>query len=178
MSGHRVLHDIAKAPFVIPDPGDAGTINIDRDRAVCALTSAGAETRTLAAAEKAGLMCVIYLEVDGGDVTLTVTNGDNETFDTAGDTLVLVSIDIAGTINWKNVSSDPLNQSAHISDPAAAASVTFTAHTWDGATDPTAAQGNQIVADLAALKTAVDANNTAIDSILVALETAGITASA
>ncbi len=41
----------------------------------------------------------------------------------------------------------------------------------------TAAQAATIVADLGALKTAVDANNAAIDSILAALEAWGIIAS-
>ena len=64
---------------------------------------------------------------------------------------------------------------AHIADPTACASMTATLTGVDTGTDMTAAQAATIVADLAALKTAVDANNTSIDSILVALETEGIT---
>lgn len=67
-------------------------------------------------------------------------------------------------------------QLATIADPAQMAAVTFLAHGWDGATDPTQAEGDKIVADLAAFKTAVDANNTAIDSILTRLESLGISA--
>ena len=62
------------------------------------------------------------------------------------------------------------NQRAHVADPAAAAALTTDLSAWDGATDPTAAEGGQIEADLAALKTAIDANNAAIDSILATLE--------
>jgi len=74
---------------------------------------------------------------------------------------------------------DPIagfTQQSHIADPAAMAAVTFTSHAWNGSTDPTQAEGDKIVADLAAIKTAVDANNAAIDSINAALAATGITA--
>lgn len=61
-----------------------------------------------------------------------------------------------------------------ISDPAACASMTATLTGVDTGTDMTAAQAATIVADLSALKTAIDANNAAIDSIIAALEAAGI----
>jgi hypothetical protein len=70
----------------------------------------------------------------------------------------------------------PVVQQAHIADPAACAAMTFS-HSWDGATDPTAAEGNELVADLAALKTAIDANNVSIDDILAQLATLGLQAS-
>ena len=62
---------------------------------------------------------------------------------------------------------------ATISDPAACAAMTATLTAVDTGTDMTAAQAATIVADLAALKTAVDANNVAIDSLIDALQTAG-----
>jgi len=64
-------------------------------------------------------------------------------------------------------------QLSHIADPAACAAMTFS-HSWDGSTYPTADEGNKVSTDLGALKTAIDANNTAIDSILARLEAAGI----
>ena len=67
-------------------------------------------------------------------------------------------------------------QGSHIADPAAAAAMTFAAGSIDTGTDMTAAEAAAIVTDLAALKTAIDANNAAVDSILVALENAGIVA--
>ena len=66
---------------------------------------------------------------------------------------------------------------AHITDPAACAAITHS-NVWDALSDPTTAEGDTLEADLAALKTAIDSNNTAIDAILVALEEAGIVASA
>lgn len=68
-------------------------------------------------------------------------------------------------------------QASHIADPAAAAAITTDLTGVDTGTDMTAAQAGQIEADLAALKTAIDANNAAIDAILAALEGVGITAS-
>ncbi len=68
-------------------------------------------------------------------------------------------------------------QASHIADPAAAAALTTDLTGVDTGTDMTAAQAAQIVADLAALKTAIDANNAAIDAILAALEGVGIAAS-
>ena len=52
-------------------------------------------------------------------------------------------------------------------DAIADLAVTFTAHTWDGSTDPTADQGNKIKADLAAIETKLNA-------IIAALENFGI----
>lgn len=66
------------------------------------------------------------------------------------------------------------NQQSHVADPAAAAAMTFAAGSIDTGTDMTAAEAAAIVADLAALKTAVDANNAAIDSILATLEAYGM----
>lgn len=66
-------------------------------------------------------------------------------------------------------------QSNHISDPAACAATTATSPgTGADATTWTGAQCTAAYNDLVAIKTAIDANNAAIDSILVALETAGI----
>jgi len=184
MTGHRVLHDIYKAPFLVPDPGDAGTVNCDRYGQVVSMTSAAAETRTLSAPSKAGLLIHFALDVDGGTVTLTVTGG----YDTAGNTTLafadagdfasFTSILVAGSPVWRLENPATTTQVAHIADPAAAAAMTFAAGAIDTGTDMTAAQAAQIVADLAALRTAIVANNAAIDSILVALETAGITAAA
>lgn len=65
-------------------------------------------------------------------------------------------------------------EQSHVADPAAAAAMTFAAGSIDTGTDMTAAEAAAIVTDLAALKTAIDANNAAIDSILTTLETTGL----
>jgi len=70
----------------------------------------------------------------------------------------------------------PVVQPAHNADPAACVSMTATLTGVDTGTDMTAAQAATIVADLAALKTAVDANNAAIDAINADCATVGLTA--
>ena len=67
----------------------------------------------------------------------------------------------------------PVATQTTIADPAACASMTATLTGVDTGTDMTAAQAATIVADLAALKTAVDANNTAIDSLIDKLQAFG-----
>lgn len=92
-----------------------------------------------------------------------------------GDAIFVKSSD-GGTIKGQSTAGAAVSQSAHIADPAAAAAITTDLTGVDTGTDMTAAQAAQIEADLAALKTAIDANNAAIDSILVAIERVGITA--
>lgn len=53
------------------------------------------------------------------------------------------------------------------SDPGALVGPTFTSHSWNGSTDPSQAEGDEIVADLGTYKTAIDGNNTAIDANIV-----------
>jgi hypothetical protein len=93
-----------------------------------------------------------------------------------GDKLVVAS---GGEIDMKTGAKLLTNgtQGANVAGPAAAASLTTDLTGVDTGTDMTAAQAAQIEADLAALKTAIDANNAAIDSILARLEAAGILAS-
>lgn len=85
MSAHRTAKDLHFASVQMVDPGNAGTITVDRSPAVVALVSGGVETRTLARPTRVGVQVVIYMEVDGGDITLSVTGGYNE----AGDTTFL-----------------------------------------------------------------------------------------
>lgn len=75
-----------------------------------------------------------------------------------------------------SVSGTPAAQQTTISDPAACAAMTATLTGVDTGTDMTAAQAATIVADLAALKTAVDANNAAIDSLIDKLQAFGLIA--
>lgn len=82
MSAHRTAHDMAKADKVIADPGNAGSIYVDRNNAVVQLTSAGAETRTLARPTQIGNRLSLHFKSDGGNITLTVTGGFNEDGDT------------------------------------------------------------------------------------------------
>ena len=104
---HRALHDLLVSPFMVVDPGDAGSIVIDRWGLVCPVVTAGAETRTLVQPTKPGLLATVVLDTDGGDLTLTVTGGYNEVGDTtvvlndAGDWLTFVSVKIGANYRWR-----------------------------------------------------------------------------
>lgn len=59
MQPSNALQRILLANFSVKDPGDAGTLVVDRDRFFYSLAPATTETRTLAAPPKAGLMGTI-----------------------------------------------------------------------------------------------------------------------
>ena len=92
------------------DPGASGTITIDRQLQYVPLVSATAETRTLARPTRKGVVCFIFFETDGGDITLTVTGGydaagsTTKTLNTAGQLLMFVSRAIGTTYSWELVS--------------------------------------------------------------------------
>ncbi len=107
----RILHDLLLAPHMMTDPGDAGTITVDRDLAIVPIVSTGAdETRTLAQPTKAGLRCVLLFDTDGGDVTVTVTGGydipgqTTFTLNTAGSIVELISTKVGASYYWRMLS--------------------------------------------------------------------------
>jgi len=95
----------------ITDPGDAGAIPVTASGS-CAITTAGAETRTIAAPTFAGQLLNLSLDVDGGNCTITVATTFNQNADNtligadAGDQIMLVAGDVAGTPLWKIVCND------------------------------------------------------------------------
>jgi hypothetical protein len=102
---------LPKAPVAIADPGDAGAIPVNRSGSV-ALTTADAETRTLAIPGVAGITLALSLDVDGGDCVITVAAAINQTGNNtitlgdAGDAIVLTSVQVAGALVWRVVVND------------------------------------------------------------------------
>ncbi len=100
-----------KAPVAISDPGAAGAIPVTRSGSV-AITTAGAETRTIAIPAVAGITLDVSLDVDGGDVTITVAAAINQTGNNtivmadAGDHLRLTAVQVAGALVWRLVAND------------------------------------------------------------------------
>ncbi len=95
----------------IVDPGNAGTIAVDRSPVSVHLDSAGTETRTLAVPTRPGAIVGLVMRDDGGDITLTVTSGYNEagdttfTFSDPGQFVVFMSFEVADdTYRWRKVS--------------------------------------------------------------------------
>lgn len=95
----------------IADPGDAGAIPVIRS-GVCPITTAGAETRTLAIpgfiGQRISLICDVYV----GDAVVTVAAAFNQTgnntitLNTAGDFVELEGVQVGGALVWRLVVND------------------------------------------------------------------------
>ena len=109
MSAHKVAKDLYRLP-PLKDPGDAGTITADRNPCYCPLTSAGAETRTVAVPTQGGINLLLGGRVVAGTITITFTSGMDEDDTTtfaitqAGQFINLESIETAAdTFRWRKV---------------------------------------------------------------------------
>jgi hypothetical protein len=103
---------LSRAPIAIADPGNSvKAIPVIRS-GLCAITTAGAETRTLAIPTAAGQRMTLCLNVDGGDCVVTVASAINQTGNNTitmgdiGDILELVAIQRSGVLAWRVVVND------------------------------------------------------------------------
>jgi hypothetical protein len=111
--GARRALDAAGAGSVlqVADPGDAGAIPVTHSASV-GLTTAGAETRTVAVPTFIGQKLNLYLDVDGGNCVITFASGINQIGNTiatgadAGDHLSLEAIEIGAAKAWRIVAND------------------------------------------------------------------------
>lgn len=117
MSAHTMLDALKRADYTqAPDRGGStpsAAIYPDRQFSVVRLSSAGAETRTVSAPRKSGLIFTLDMIVDGGDITVTVTGGYDEagsttlTFSAIGQFATLISMEeAAGTYVWRLLAYD------------------------------------------------------------------------
>lgn len=110
MAGHRWNKDGYIGQGILPDPGASDTIFVDRQLCYVPLVSATAETRTLARPVRVGIDVTIAMKTDGGNITLTVTGGYDESgttsfvFSDAGQFIRLVSCEAGGTFFWRKMS--------------------------------------------------------------------------
>lgn len=122
MSSHDFTARDELAGWSICDPGDGGSIPVDRSGVVI-LRSAAAETRTLYPPAGIGASLVLAMDVDGGDITVYVKNesgtgvafdGTNNTmtFNTAGDTLSLFAVQTASGLRWRMITNNGVAVSA------------------------------------------------------------------
>tara|TARA_R110000824_G_scaffold20296_3_gene76730 strand:+ start:96 stop:440 length:345 start_codon:yes stop_codon:yes gene_type:complete len=93
------------------DPGDAGTIELDRSLGVCSVVTAGTETRKIGSPQRTGVIITVCLKTDGGG-TLTISGKGGEILNSgsgtetgaamadAGDTLTLISVSKGANIVW------------------------------------------------------------------------------
>lgn len=96
-------------PSVLPDPGSAGTIRVaEKGEVIVGLKSAGAEARTLADPTRVGQLAFIYMDTDGGDITLTITSpsvntSSTYTYNDAGDLNTFIAITQSNVLKWSVV---------------------------------------------------------------------------
>jgi hypothetical protein len=90
----------------ITDPGDAGAIPVTKS-GVCPMTSAGAETRTIAAPSFVGQQIALIDDVHVGNIVVTSATTVNQTgnntltFGAAADACVLTAMQVAGALVWR-----------------------------------------------------------------------------
>lgn len=100
-----------KASVAIADPGDGLAIPVTRSGQL-AVTTTGAETRTLAIPAINGIEIMISMDVDGGDCVIAAAGAINQTgnnritLNDAGDTIVLRAVQVAGGLLWKAGNND------------------------------------------------------------------------
>lgn len=110
-----VLQRLLECEKRIDDPGDAGTIRVDRNFGVVALQgTTGTQTRTMPDPEDLGVRCTIAVEaITSGTITVTFSSAYDEAgtttkaFTATGQTMDLISVPQgARTYVWREVRSD------------------------------------------------------------------------
>lgn len=95
----------------ITDPGNGGAIPVTAS-GVCAITTAGSETRTLAIPQRIGQEIVLVIDTDGGTCVITSAQAINQagnntiTMADAADMIKLTSVTIAGALRWRVTAND------------------------------------------------------------------------
>jgi len=106
---HRQSHQTN----LIADPGNLGAIPVNQGSGVVPVTTAAAETRTLAIPKFLGqrleIICDVYAV---GDAVITVASAINQagnnaiTLGAAADFIVLVASQLAGVLVWRVAAND------------------------------------------------------------------------
>jgi predicted RecA/RadA family phage recombinase len=96
---------------VIEDPGASGAIPVTNGGS-CQIVTAAAETRTLAVPTSVGQVLSLCMKTDGGNGTITVASAINQTgnntiqLNDAGDTIILVGVQVGANKAWRVVVND------------------------------------------------------------------------
>lgn len=107
------LQEIGKAllTHALTDPGNAGAIAVLKSGSL-ALTSAGAETRTLAIPTFKGQQIALYCDTYVGNIVITASQALNQTgntimtFGAARDNCVLEAITVGAALRWQVIAND------------------------------------------------------------------------
>ena len=93
------------------DPGDAGAIPVTAS-GVCAITTAGSETRTMAIPTVIGQEIVLVIDTDGGTCVITSAQAVNQagnntiTMAEAADMIKLTAVTIGDALRWRVTAND------------------------------------------------------------------------
>ena len=133
MPTHNTPFQMFQSPILGVDPGAGGTITITRYGELIELVSTTTETRILGAPTKAGILATIRMKTDGGDVTLTASEGlnvalnDTAVFADVGDQLLLMSVSATSGFRWEilvNTGSVAVDEAGTTAAPTTAAPTT------------------------------------------------------
>ena len=112
MSGNTAIFKEYGSDHEFTDPGASAAIVPDRQRAVCPIVSATAETNTLPDPEFMGQELTLCFKTDGGDRVVTAATGVNQTgnntltFADAGDMIALRAIQSGSNVVWRVMAND------------------------------------------------------------------------
>lgn len=113
MTPHNFPRRAFESYYVQADPGDTKNIVPLHNFGVVRLITAAAETRTMPVPTKSGILLTINMVTDGGDCTLTVTSGYDETgtttmtFSATGQFAIFQSMEEgSGTYRWRLIGYD------------------------------------------------------------------------
>ena len=112
MSGNTAIFKEYGSDHEFTDPGASAAIVPDRQRAVCPIVSATAETNTLPDPEFMGQELTLCFKTDGGDRVVTASTGVNQTgnntltFADAGDMIALRAIQSGSSVVWRVMAND------------------------------------------------------------------------
>lgn len=119
MSARNAARKEFNGEATIKDPGNAGHIVIDKSPVTVNMISAAAESRTLDRPTRMGAIVSLHMQTDGGDITITVTGGYNQSgatslvFQAEGQVAVLESFRTkAGVYFWKLIRGDGVIETA------------------------------------------------------------------
>lgn len=117
MSAHNALQENHEADKLIADPGDGGTIFVDRLPAVCAISSSGngSESRTLGEPLQAGDTIVVCMDKYDGDISIAFPEDINDggddvvVFGDPGQWAKFMALPVGGSLHWRLIASDGVN---------------------------------------------------------------------
>ena len=175
MSAHRLLQDLAEAPYeALQDPGTGNTIQLDRSLGSCRLAvGASSETRKLATPLRAGLFITIGCTTCGGGTAALTVNGTYDgtnsviTFSAAAQFVFLMSIGTSATgYQWRvignvGVTGTGLTAPTSLTDSSGGTPSTTLAAITAGA--------SYAQADMVAAKNAIASLNAQINNVLTYL---------